>query len=210
MSDPAETLAAQILTDARKQVEPILKHARREADNILRRARQDAQRERTELVARAERDAATQALRVRARTELELANIRRQAMEEILLHAREMALDALRRQGQAGDYRGQLVRLALAALRHMDGERFELVMRQEEKGVDAEGLARAVTGLAAAELGRRVEIAVADDTVNAIGGMLLRSADGHQVCDQTYEARLDRLWDRLREEIAGDLLSGTL
>ncbi len=209
MKDAAQTLADQILADARKQAEPILTRARREAEDILRRARDDAEGEQTRTVERAEQDAAGEALRIRARTELEMANIRRRAAEDILVRARQQALEALRRQARDDGYRKQLVRLGLAALREMSGERFELLMRQEDKDAHAQHVARRLAERAAAELGRRAEIEVADETVNAIGGLVLRSADGHEVCDQTFRARLDRLWEQLREDVAGDLLADT-
>jgi len=207
MSDAAAALSEQIMADARRQAEPILARAAREAESILRAAREDAERERGQIVQRAEEKAAGQRLRVRARTELEVANILRTARERTLLLARERALEALRRQTAADDYREQLVALGLAGMRQMTGSRFELLMREADLAPHAEEVARAIARHAA-EQGRQVEIAVAGETAGTIGGIIVRSADGRQLCDQTFEARLDRLWAQLRQEIAGELLEG--
>ena len=205
MSDATAVLAEQIMADARRQAEPILAQAGREAEGILRTAREDAERERAQVVQRAEEKAAGQRLRVRARTEPEVANILRTARERTLLLARERALEALRRQAASDDYREQLVALGLAAVQEMTGERFELLMRQADLAPHADEVARTIARRAA-EQGRQVEITVAGETAGTIGGIMVRSADGRQLCDQTFEARLDRLWAQLRQEIAVELL----
>ncbi len=209
MTEPTDMLADQILADARKQCGPIRRRAERERESTLRRARQDAERKRDQIVRRAEQKAEVESHRMHARTELEVENIKRQAQEQILLQARRQATEGLREQTRRGHYAEQLVRLALAAVRAMKGARFELVLREEDKA-HAEKIIEALRQRTSGDLGRQVEVAVAQETVRAGGGLIVRSADGRQVCDQTFEARLRRLWEELREEIAGNLLTGMM
>ena len=206
MTEPADTLAQQILADARKQAGPISKRAQREAEAALQKARDEAERERNQMLQRAERSAELKAHRIGARTELELANIRRQAAERILTDARERAMQELIEASRSPEYPEELQTLTLAALGAMNGERFELVMRAEDREAHGANVARAVQGLAPRVLGRQVELTVSGETIRAAGGVLVRSVDGRQVCDQTFKARLERLWPHLRVEIARDLV----
>jgi len=206
MTDPTDRLAEQILADARKQAEPLRKRAEREAEAALRRAQEDAERERQEVVQRAERSAERNAQRMRARADLEVQNIRRQAREQILIRARERAMQKLIEMTRSPQYVEQLKSLALAALRLMNGERFELLMRAEDREAHGAIVARAVRESVERELGRPIELIVSSETIGGSGGLIVRTADKHQVADQTFEARLGRLWAQLREEMAEELL----
>jgi len=205
VSEQTDTLEKQILEDARRQAEPILRRARREAKEVLRRAEEEAARRRSEVCDRAARKAEAEAERLRARAELEAENIRRRAREEILRQVRNQAVEALRAVTGTARYEEILVRLGLAALEAMSGRRFELVMREQDRDACGERVARILRERAATELGKQIIVTVADETAVGIGGLVVRRADGHQVCDQTFEARLDRLWDQLRVEVAGVL-----
>ena len=55
-----------------------------------------------------------------------------------------------------------------------------------------------VSGSAA---GREVIVETTEGTLDASGGLALSSGDGREVADQTFEARMDRLWDRVRGEV---------
>ena len=106
------------------------------------------------------------------------------------------------------EYPEMLGRLALAALGAMNGERVELLMRAEDVDRHGAEVVRAVGGNASRELGRPVEIALSRETIDGAGGLIVRSADGRQVCDQTFEARMERLWSQLREDVAREVLPG--
>jgi len=202
MGEQTEALEQQILADARSQAEPILRRARRQAEEILRQARQEAERRREDIRRNALERAEAEARRVRARAELEAENIRRAAREEILQYARQQAVEALRSVPGEERYAEMLLELALAGLRAMRGRRFELLMRAEDREAHGAATAGALRDRAASELGRQVIVTLADETVRASGGLVVRRADGHLLCDQTFEARLERLWDELRVEVA--------
>lgn len=212
MSDQADTLAEQILADARKQAEPIKRRAGREAQRIADRARESAERERQDARASADKEAEASLRRTRARTQLEVANIRRRGAEDILLAVRERAMQALAELARSDDYPAVLAALATVAAREMRTEGIELVMRAEDREAHGPQVVEALRerldvgeweqGRLAA---RRVEVGLSNSTVRTTGGLLVWTADGRRLCDQTFEARLARLWDGLREEVAVDL-----
>jgi len=206
MSEQTDTLGQHILEDARRQAEPILKRARREADEITRRAEQEAAARREDMLGRAGRKAETEAQRILARAALQAENVRRQAREKVLQEIRERAMASLRGAAGGQDYPQMLLSLSLAGLKAMSGRRFELVMRPDDRPAHGEPTARLVRERAASDQGREVIVTVSSNTVQAAGGLIVRRADGLQLCDQTFEARLGRLWDQLRAEVGVDLL----
>ncbi|MDP6438390.1 MAG: V-type ATP synthase subunit E family protein [Candidatus Brocadiia bacterium] len=215
MSDQADTLAEQILADARKQAEPTKRRAGREAERIADRARESAERERQDARASADKEAEASLRRTRARTQLEVANIRRRGAEDILLAVRERAMQALAELARSDDYPAVLVALATVAAREMRTESIELVMRAEDREAHGPQVVEALQGrldVGEWEQGRlaarRVEVGLSNSTVRTTGGLLVWTADGRRLCDQTFEARLARLWGGLREEVAEDLFAG--
>jgi vacuolar-type H+-ATPase subunit E/Vma4 len=205
MSDSTEALVQQILQDARARSEPLCKRAEREAEEIIRRAAEEAAAQRDQILQRARHRVEVNAQRVRAQTALQAANIMRNAREQILLEVRRRAEERLRELVTAEDYPRMLVRLSSAAIQMMSGRHFELVMRPEDRETHGERVVSILRDYAARELNRQIVVKVAGETITARGGLLVRTADGRQLCDQTFSARLDRLWGQLREEVGRQL-----
>jgi len=207
MSDPTAKIAEQILADARKQAAPALRRAEREAAEIRRTAAEQAEHTAAEIIARADQKAEVAAQRMAARTELDVENARRAAREAILQDVRARARKALCRSTAEPDYAERLTGLAMAAVSAMTGGRFEIVLRAEDRDAFGADLAAELTRRAPAELGRWVQVSVAADTIEgAGGGLLVRSDDARQVCDETFAARMERLWEDLREDVAREVL----
>jgi len=208
MNEAETTLAEQILADARKQAEPILRRARREAERIQKSAQEDAQRESEQAQERAGRRAELLLRRTEARARLDAENIRRSALEGILLQVRDRAAKSLSELADSPQYPDVLVGLAEDAARQMASRSIELLMRapdRERHGAYVAGALRERLGKGAS--GGDFKVAVSDETVRGSGGLLVRSADGRTLCDETFEARLARMWEELREQVAAELFT---
>ena len=206
MSDAGDALADQILEEARSKAEPILRRARRKAEEAERRAREEAEERRDQILRRARDKAAAEEQRVRARAELEALNIRRSAREEIFNQVRAGAMEKLRELPADETYPQALLQLAFNGLRAMSGRRFELLMRGEDRNRFGERLVKELRDRAADELGRQLTVNVADEQIQAAGGLVVQREDGRQLCDQTFEALLERVWPELREQVAEILM----
>jgi len=203
MSDAADSLSNQILADAQKQAEPIRRRAAREAERIMERARQDAEQERQEIRRRTQETLQLRVNRMRARTEVEVQNIRRQATDDVLTAVRQRAIRDMAELTRSPGYADVLAGLALEAARQMDSRDLELVMRAEDRQSLGPQVAEAVRRrLGPRPDGQPPAVSVSDQTVPACGGLLVRNAGGRVFCDETFEARLRRMWDDLREELA--------
>lgn len=202
MNEQTEALEKQILEDARRQARPIKRRARRRAEEQVEEAREEAEQKRQEVLQKAREDAEAEAGRIKARTELEVANIRRRAREELLEGVRERAVERIKELTESEDYPQMLIRLALRSVEAMDGRRFELLIRPEDRDAHGEEVAEKLRRAAGEKLGREVTVSVAEETIGADAGLLVRREDGTQFCDQSCAARLERLWPELRQELA--------
>ncbi len=196
-----EALEEEIMADARRRAERIRRRAEREADDIRQQAREQAEQQRERIQRQARQRAEEQQQRLRARIQQDLAALRRNARHQILEDLRERAREKLAQLPRQDGYEEVLTRLALSALERMDGDAFELAPREQDRSGIGAKLTERIAAVARDELDREVEIRISDEPLSATGGLALRGADGRQVADQTFEARLDRLWGQMRGEL---------
>ena len=192
MGEQEDALTSQILRQ----------RAEREAHAVLEEARREA-REAVELaVERATQRAARQEHVGGARLDQQVAALRLQRQKEALDRVRAEAREALARLADTEQGRGVLAELAVLAVEAMSGDRFELVLRPRDRERWGQDLARAVAAAVGERTGRQVQVVPADETVDARGGLIVRGAGGREVADQTFEARMDRLWEQIQCRVA--------
>lgn len=204
MANGVGVLGDQILEDARRQAAPLKRRAEQEAERIIEGAKEDAQKSKKKLIQDAEREADSVVKRIQARTELDIENIKRRGRENILDEVMGMARSRLAEFASSDDYPRSLKELAKAAISSMNGRYFEIVLREVDRHHGAE-ITDGIESELKAESDKDVELAIADGSVDSMGGLAVRRGDGKQMCDETYEARLERLWPDLRQEVAEDL-----
>jgi vacuolar-type H+-ATPase subunit E/Vma4 len=112
------------------------------------------------------------------------------------------ATEALHELPGKAQYQTALIGLAIAAIKEMAGEEFELVLRKEDRARLGEPLRAEVERKATEELGRKVRVRLSTENVEGIGGLCIWGAGGRQFADQRFESRLERLWPQVRCELA--------
>jgi vacuolar-type H+-ATPase subunit E/Vma4 len=195
-ASPLEVLRDEILGDARRQADRTIRRAERDGQALLQKARQEAEQARQDRLAQARRQADRARDLALARVPVEVARMRAERLEEALGRVRAEAEAHLKK--RPADYGAMVANLAAEAIRAMDGRRFVLGLSESDRGALAANLAD--------EVRRRVgrddlDIAVAEAPAPIEGGVIVRDADGRQVWDQGFEARLRRLWPELRREL---------
>jgi hypothetical protein len=88
----------------------------------------------------------------------------------------------------------------------MRGREFEILLPEHVTEERHEPILDAVRRAAEKELDREVSVHLAGEAAGAAGGLIVRREDGQEICEQTFEARMERLWPQIRREIAYDLL----
>lgn len=193
--DPT-ALCEEILAEGRRRAEALREQARRQGEALLAQARADAEVLRREAVATAQALTRRRRDRARAGLDLEIARLRADRLEALLVALRERARrELLALRGPAA--REVVCSLAAEALRRMDGAAFVLsVWPGAALGPDlGEEVVRR------AGVGER-RLTVCEEPEVAEPGFLLRDVEGRQEWDGRLGARLERLWPALRTPLA--------
>jgi len=202
MREQEEPIAGEIMADAQRRADRTRQRAEREASRILEQARREAAREREGILQEARARLEHQKQVLRARMELELQAMRQRRRGEAVERVRQLARQKLAELADSDEHRRALVELALLAIARMSGDEFTLILRQEDRDRWGRELPGELAAAARERLGRQVSIQISDETVHALGGLIVSGAGGRQVADQTFDARLERLWDELRAHVA--------
>ena len=204
MDEHEQSLSREILADAERRAGRATQRAEREAQNVLDDAAKQARAQRDEVLGaaegRIEHERAVSGGRVEQEVIALNLGVRHQRVERV----RAEAVRLLGELANGPQHYDALKALALLAVEAMSAERVSLVLRAEDRAKWGERLAAEV--LATAEVaGRHVEVQVADEDLTASGGLVVVGEGGHEVADQTFEARLERLWDDIGDRTAAML-----
>ncbi|MBM4033088.1 MAG: hypothetical protein FJ291_15075 [Planctomycetes bacterium] len=199
-----KVLSEEILKDAATKAERLLKRAERDARKLLAQAAKEAE-------AAAERvlDAARQ--RAERAAQSLLATVEQEARRD-LLAAREAELDRLfeaarRRLADraAYDYPATLAALAAQAISAMGADSVTLELAECDLVIATDAWLAEVRR----RVGRDVAIAASQNSAAIDGGVIVRSADGRLVYDNSFAGRLRRLRPELRRELAAKVFGAT-
>lgn len=196
-----QALAEEILADARRQAERKVGRARKRAEQILQSAR--SQIEDIE-----EKAAEAAAEKVARETQTIMADVPHQEQvrtlqvkAEVIARVFAESLEALKAQ-MGSDAPAVLARLSSDAISLMPGRRFIL----EVGARDAEQYGTRLAEETVAEVERTqnqkvtAEVAVSPEITD--GGVIVKSADGPQMVDNSFATRLRRAQESLRSQIA--------
>jgi vacuolar-type H+-ATPase subunit E/Vma4 len=202
MMNPANNstkiLCEEILAEAHRKGEEIIRHAREQAKSLLVQASADAETVRRDHLNQVRADAARRRELLLATVPVEAGRLRSARIETLL----ESVLEEVQRRlpvHEGFDYRETILRLATEAVSQMTGDSFMAKLSPED--VEKFG----------AELGREIcqrvgrsslHITVVEDGTITGGGVVIQDTDGRQLWDNRLAARLDRLWPALRRQVA--------
>jgi V/A-type H+/Na+-transporting ATPase subunit E len=187
-----DRVISEVVQEAFQTITKSLDEAQAEALRIVSKTLDEFMRERAaiEEAGRAEREAARQ--RILSTAEIQAKNMAIAAVEEEVGKVFETALSRLAKEA-AGDGFKQVMERLLDEAVELIGK--DIVVESNEKGIE---MLREIV----ANGSYKVRITVSDKPIKTIGGLRAVSADGLTRLDNTLEARLERLKQSLRSEIA--------
>lgn len=196
-----KTLIDEVLTDAKRQAERTLQSARQDADSILTTARQHAANLKMNIL-----DAARQKLdHDRGLLLADLPHQRQihslQTKEDVLTTLFDQALTALRsRRGY--DIVASLTELAVQGISELGGDAFTLELAPPDVQALGERLRDNVAARVQQATGKKPPLTVVASASIADGGVIIRSANGRIMIDNSFATRLRRARQALRTDIA--------
>jgi vacuolar-type H+-ATPase subunit E/Vma4 len=187
-----DRVISEVVQEAFQTITKSLDEAQAEALRIVSKTLDEFMRERAaiEEAGRAEREAARQ--RILSTAEIQAKNMAIAAVEEEVGKVFETALSRLAKEAAGDGFKHVMERLLDEAV-ELIGK--DIVVESNEKGIE---MLREIV----ANGGYKVRITVSDKPIKTIGGLRAVSADGLTRLDNTLEARLERLKQSLRSEIA--------
>jgi vacuolar-type H+-ATPase subunit E/Vma4 len=187
-----DRVISEVIQEAFQTITKSLNETQAEALRIVSKTLDEFMRERAviEEAGRAEREAARQ--RILSTAEIQAKNMAIAAVEEEVSKVFETALSRLAKEA-AGDRFKQVMKRLLDEAVELIGK--DIVVESNEKGIE---MLREIV----ANKSYKVRITVSDKPIKTIGGLRAVSADGLTRLDNTLEARLERLKQSLRSEIA--------
>jgi len=190
------SIAKEILEDAEKEAENILRRAEAQARRILEEAEKEAEKKYRLIMRKGEDKIRIKEQQMITLFEVEVKNRLLQAKEELVEEAFERALNRLREYVLTEDYWECLLKLIAEAGRQINSEKLivELNKRDHQKLTEED----------LHELSEKIGVKLekSEKVIDCIGGVIVKSFDGKVVVDNTFENRLRTLKNSLRAKIA--------
>jgi vacuolar-type H+-ATPase subunit E/Vma4 len=193
------SIANEVLEDVRKEAEALLLSAEKEAKENLKTAKAEADQTYEGILTEAAAKTETEKRKIASRTQVDLRNRLLQAKAELVDAAFNKALTRLSAFAQTENYRRLLVKLIQEAATSLQSKNLTLYVNAKDKAWLTVGK---LNGLSKKF---NVELKLAEQTEDFIGGCRVRTADGKVFYDNTLENRLQQLKPTLRLEVATTL-----
>jgi len=198
MSQDAEIkkIISKIKEDAEREAEKIREEARKKEEEILQKAEAEAKSKSDEILNQGKKEAELEKQRILANAKLQAKKIKLDVKEKIIEKSFSLAEEKLKEVVSSEEYEKILKDLIREAISTIGREDLEVLCRKEDEKV----VKKIIKDLSGVEL--------AKDNISTIGGVIVRSKDRQVQVDNTFEARLTRMRDNLRIEVAKILFGG--
>jgi len=188
-----------IINEAKEKAENIIVKAREEAKKVLGKAEQEAKREAEEIISKKKTDAEAQARRILSEAKLEARLKILNAKEQLISEAFDKALEKLKEFSQSAQYKTALENLIKDAAIIIRGGDLEVLLPENTNvDLDLSKIAKEVEE----QTGVKTSLNISKERIRSIGGVIVRSKDRLLTVDNTFEARLERLREQLRVNVA--------
>jgi V/A-type H+-transporting ATPase subunit E len=216
MSDEGvDKIVSHIEAEADKEISEILLKAQAEADKIIKAAQEKADREAERILSNGKRIASLEEHRIIAETKIDVRRKKMDAQEEAIAASFEEAKKALEELAEKGKrdnlvYKDIMFDLIASASEVVAGNKLELVFNQRDSKTFNKEMLREATELVKKRAGRDISLALTDETIQYLGGVVVRDMEKQVEVDNTLETRLNRLKESIRVDVAKILFGDRL
>ena len=206
-NESVDKICSRIHEDGEKEIESILEKARQTADDIVAKANRAGEEAAEKILKEAHEKGEIARKRLLSSVNLEVKRAKLRAREEIVSAVNERVEKALAGYRKSSDYASVLTGLALEAVSSLEGDSF--IVQANSEDIDlvegtvfpaiieaAQGERRGISKLEAKPFERPVS-----------GGVQVGVPGGKVIYDNTFEARLYRLREEIRNIIFEEVFS---
>ncbi len=208
MSDEGvDKIISHIEAEAEKEISEILLKAQAEADKIRKAAQEKAEREAERILSNGKRVASLEGQRIIAETRIDVRRKKMDAQEEAIAASFEEAKKVLEELAEKGKrdnlvYKDIMFDLIASASEVVAGNKLELVFNQRDSKTFNKEMLREASELVKKRSGRDISLALTDETIQYLGGVVVRDMEKQVEVDNTLETRLNRLKESIRVDVA--------
>jgi V/A-type H+/Na+-transporting ATPase subunit E len=189
-------IAAEVLEDIRKEAEATIQKSEKEAKQTLKTAKEEAEKAYSATVGEATAKAEAEKRRIKSLTEVEKRNRLLIAKEELVNAAFDRACKRLTAFAKTEEYYAYLISLIAEASDNIGSKRVVVQVNSADK----KWLVRGSLSDIQKKLGLDLELA--PETLDCIGGCKVQTADRSRILDETFENCMVQLKPALRVETA--------
>jgi V/A-type H+-transporting ATPase subunit E len=208
MSDKGvDKMISHIEAEAEKEISETLLKARKEADAITKAAQEKARRETERVLSNGKRVASLEGQKIIAEARINVRRKRMDSQEEAIVasfDAAKKALEELAEKGKRDNltYKDIMFNLIVSAAEIVAGNKLELVFNQRDsKTFNKEMLTEARESVKK-RTGREISLSLTDDTIQCLGGVVVRDLEKQVEVHNTLETKLNQLKENLRVDVA--------
>ena len=196
-----DALSEATVRKAQQEAEQILERAQRVSERDLKKARDQAERSKNARTEQTKTRLALEKKKIRSRIRLEARKERLMWKEERVEAVFQEALSRLAVMPRDEAYREILKRSVSEGIAVLNKERVRVVLNEKDRSL----FDRRFCHTLSEDSGRPVALILSEEIHRASGGAIVRTEDDRVAFDNTFEARLARMKDGLRGEVAEGL-----
>jgi len=208
MSDKGvDKMISHIEAEAEKEISETLLKAREEADAITKAAQEKARRETERVLSNGKRVASLEGQKIIAEARINVRRKRMDSQEEAIVasfDAAKKALEELAEKGKRDNltYKDIMFNLIVSASEIVAGKKLELVFNQRDSKTFNKEMLREVRESVKKRTGREISLSLTDDTIQCLGGVVVRDLEKQVEVHNTLETKLNQLKENLRVDVA--------
>ena len=206
-NESVDKICSRIREDGEREIESILEKARQTAEDIVGRANRTGEEAADKILKDAREKGEIASKRLLSSVNLEVKRSKLRAREEIVSAVHERVEQALAEYRKSGDYASALTGLVLEAVSALEGDTFIVRANAEDIDLIERSVIPGVVKAAGKE-GRSISKIEAKPFEKAVsGGVQIGVPGGNVIYDNTFEARLYRLREEIRNIIFEEVFS---
>lgn len=194
-----ESIVQMIEAKTAEKIDQMTKEAEEHRELRLKDARQKAAGVAEDIRSKAEKELKSELARHEASMKLKAKYLVLGTKDKAVKDVLESAGKVARKEMEGKKSTDILTRFAVEGGTALGSQNLEIVFPDKQKvTIDHAQVAAAISK----NVGQKVTVTVAKDTVRASSGLIVRSGDRSKCVDNTFEARMERLTSRMRDEAA--------
>jgi V/A-type H+-transporting ATPase subunit E len=194
-----ESIVQMIEAKTAERIDQMTREAEEQREIRLKDARQKAAAVAEDIKSKAEKELKSELTKHEASMKLKAKYLVLGTKDKAVKDVLESAAKVAKKEMEGKKCTDILTRFAVEGGTALGSQNLEIVFPEKQKvTIDHAQVAGAISK----NVGQKVTVTIAKDTVRASGGLIIRSSDGSKCVDNTFEARMERLTSRMRDEAA--------